>query len=315
MFDQWRQRRRAFQIVWALGLLWYAVGAGTEFLGGLVGWNAALYRAWYLTGALLVAAYLGAGTVYLLTRTSFGYLAAFAIFVGGLFAQLSQLRLVREGLPAPQGAVDLVIEVTTVGAIAIVVVTAARRRLAGHAVMALLGSATLLAAYLVITAPLSGSGFAIDPLTHAPVGSAMPGYLRIVSGPFNVAGAFCLVFGAVYSLYVYMPKHKVLSARFGVLAIVANLVTSLPRATAALFRGGLNSRVPATLLIALGGFVPSLTSGLNRFGVTWAFFLGEFLGLALIFAGFLVSEDVFRNLRLPTGRTFWQRTGRGAEAG
>jgi hypothetical protein len=57
--------------------------------------------------------------------------------------------------------------------------------------------------------------------------------------------------------------------------------------------------VPATLLIALGGFIPGVTSGLNRFGITWAFFLGELLGVLLIFAGFLVSEEVFKDLRLP----------------
>jgi len=51
--------------------------------------------------------------------------------------------------------------------------------------------------------------------------------------------------------------------------------------------------VPATLLIALGGFIPGVTSGLNRFGFTWAFFLGELLGVLLIFAGFVVSTEVF----------------------
>lgn len=307
VFDQWLQRRRAFQLVWALGLTWYGIGAGTEFLGTAIGWNSGLYRAWYLFGALLVAAYLGAGTVYLLSRSSFGYFAAFAVFSGGLFAQLSQLRLVKEGLPAPQGAVDLVIEITTVSAVAIIVTTAARRRLTGHVVMALLVVATAIGAFLVIAAPLPAPGYALDPLTHVPVGTAMPGYLRIMSGPFNIAGAFCLVFGAIYSAYVYMPKRKVLSVRFGALAVVVNLFASLPRAVMALLQGKLNSRVPATILIALGGFIPSLTSGLNRFGITWAFFLGEFLGVVFIFAGFLISEEVFRNLRMPAGITLWQR--------
>jgi hypothetical protein len=63
--------------------------------------------------------------------------------------------------------------------------------------------------------------------------------------------------------------------------------------------------VPATILIAVGALIPGVTSSLNRFGVTWSFFLGEFLGLVLIFAGFLVSEEVFRNVRL--GATLWSR--------
>jgi hypothetical protein len=122
-----------------------------------------------------------------------------------------------------------------------------------------------------------------------------------------VAGALCLVFGALFSAYVYMPKRKVLRSRrlppligqaYAALAVCVNLVASVPRASAALVAGRLNSRVPATLLIALGGFIPGVTSGLDRFGVTWAFFLGELLGVLFIFSGFLVSEDVFRDLRL-----------------
>src|SRR5438477_10500535 len=91
----------------------------------------------------------------------------------------------------------------------------------------------------------------------------------------------------------------------GCLSIAVNFFASLPGAVNALFRCKLNSRVPATILIALGALIPGVTSSLNRFGVTWSFFLGEFLGLVLIFAGFLVSEEVFRNVRL--GVTLWSR--------
>ena len=83
----------------------------------------------------------------------------------------------------------------------------------------------------------------------------------------------------------------------GVLAIVVNFFASLPGALTALLQNRLNSRVPATLLIALGALIPGTTSSLNRFGVTWSFFLGEFLGVVLIFAGFLISEEVFRAFR------------------
>jgi hypothetical protein len=145
----------------------------------------------------------------------------------------------------------------------------------------------------------------------------MPGYLRIITGPFNIFGALCLIFGAVYSAYVYMPKRRLLGRRalppvlaqaYGALAVLINFAASLPRALTDLGGGRLNSRVPATILIALGGFVPGVTSGLNRFGVTWSFFLGELLGVLLIFTGFLVSQDVFRSLRLPSGATLFRRS-------
>jgi len=127
----------------------------------------------------------------------------------------------------------------------------------------------------------------------------------VSSVPFNAGGGLALVFGALYSAYIYMPKKRAVAARFGVLAIVVNFFSSLPGAAGALFQGKLNSRVPATILIAAGAFIPGVTSSLNRFGVTWSFFLGEFLGVVLIFAGFLVSEEVFRNVRI--GTTIWSR--------
>ena len=74
--DQWLRRRQPYQLVWTIGLLWYGISAGTEFLGGAYGWNEPLYRAWYLIGAFGVAAYLGLGTVWLLRNTRFGYFVA-----------------------------------------------------------------------------------------------------------------------------------------------------------------------------------------------------------------------------------------------
>ena len=53
---------------------------------------------------------------------------------------------------------------------------------------------------------------------------------------------------------------------------------------------------PATILIAVGGIIPAITSGLNRFGQTCGFFVGELLGVVFLFAGFLVSVEVFRRL-------------------
>ena len=91
-------------------------------------------------------------------------------------------------------------------------------------------------------------------------------------------------------------------------AIGVNFVVSLPGAIKGLFDGTTNSRVPATILIAIGAILPAITSGLNRFGDTSAFFLGELLGVVFLFLGFLVSIEVFAELRVPfTGHTLWQR--------
>jgi hypothetical protein len=318
VFDQWLQRRHSFQLVWAIGLVWYGVSAGCEFVGSAFGWSQPLYRTWYLIGAFFVAAYLGAGSIYLLRKSRFGYFAGVTVLIGGtlslLFSHLSARGTHTPLYPGAGTAGTVAFVVALVGGIAIIAATALRRPLAAHIFMGVLVVGSLAAAYLVFTAALPAPGWALDAGTHAPVGSAFPGYVRVLTGPFNIAGALCLVFGAIYSAYVYMPKRKVLRAKvktpvlaqlYGAAAVAVNMVASLPGAVVALLAGKLNSRVPATILIAAGAFIPGVTSGLNRFGVTWSFFLGEFLGVLLIFAGFLVSEEVFRNVRL--GVTIWSR--------
>ncbi len=51
---------------WALGMLTYGAGTITEALTTLIGWHEPIFRAWYITGALLGGAPLAQGTVYLM---------------------------------------------------------------------------------------------------------------------------------------------------------------------------------------------------------------------------------------------------------
>jgi hypothetical protein len=293
---QWSRRRRGFQLVWAVGLLWYGLSAGTEFLGSAFGWNEALYRSWYLIGAFFVAAYLGAGTIVLLARTRFGYFVAASFVFGALYAFA-----IRGRYPDDTTAFAVVLLVCLASAVAIAFATWRARSLVAPITLTVLGLGSVVAAALVLGATLDAP-YALDATTGVPVGSAIPGHIRILAGPFNIIGAFALVVGAIFSAYVFMPKQRILGRRmlppvvaqiYGAIAVVVNFIASLPRAAVALARGELHSRVPATLLIALGGFIPGVTSGLNRFGMTWAFFLGELLGVLLIFAGFVVSTEVF----------------------
>lgn len=53
---------------WGGGVLMYAVGTITEALTTLLGWHEGIFRAWYISGALLGGAPLAQGTVYLLLR-------------------------------------------------------------------------------------------------------------------------------------------------------------------------------------------------------------------------------------------------------
>ena len=51
---------------WALGIATYGVGTATEAATTLLGWREPIFRAWYVSGALLGGAPLAQGTVYLL---------------------------------------------------------------------------------------------------------------------------------------------------------------------------------------------------------------------------------------------------------
>jgi hypothetical protein len=311
LLDQWRERRGTFQLIWAVGMLFYGVAAGCEALAAAGGWNEALYRTWYLTGAVWAAGWLGLGTAFLLGKTRFGYAFAFGIFLAGLFTLLTQRRYQYEGAgPAP----ILYFIAAIVIAIAIGLETYFQNeRWPRIAAIGVIG-ATIFSALLMIVTPLAAPGYAIDPATGQPVGDLFPGSLRLLTPFLNITGGFALAFGALFSAYMFMPKRRVLdysldprqpgeqfvfNLLIAPIAIAVNFVASLPGALADLARGRLHSRVPATLLIAAGGFVASAGDSLNRFGVTAPFAIAKLVAAVLLLTGFLVSIEVFREFRVP----------------
>ena len=314
LIDQWRDRRHGFQLIWAIGMLFYGVAAGSEALAAAGGWNEALYRGWYLTGAVWTAGWLGLGTAFLLGRTRFGYSFALCLFLAGLFTFLVRNR------PEYAGAGTLPLLyfiVAGVLALAVAVETYFQNDrwplLAAGAVV----GATVVSIVLMATTTLEAPGYALDETTGQPIATLFPGSLRLLTPFLNITGAFALVLGAIFSTYVFMPKKRVLpysldpnqpgdqflfNLLIAPVAIAVNFAVSLPGAVRALFAGRLHSRVPATMLIAIGAFIPTITDSLNRFGATEMFQVGKFLGVFFLFAGFLVSVETFREIRIPFTR-------------
>ena len=311
LVDQWRERRRPHQAIWAIGMLWYGLSAGTEWIGGAIGWSEPLYKAWYLIGAIWVAGWLGLGTAYLLARTRFGFAFAVSLFLAGLFTALTQARY-----EYPQsGSAPILYFVLAMVLAGGVIVLAVRRspRWPTLAALAIVGG-TIVSAIMVATVTLPAPGWIVDPTTDIPTGELFPGYIRLLTPFFNITGAFALSLGAIFSTYIFMPKRRVIryevrrdrgagsligNLLLAPIAISVNLVVSLPGAVRALLNGTIDSRIPATILIAIGGMIPAVTSGMNRFGATSVFFLGELLGVVFLFAGFLVTSEVFREVRIP----------------
>jgi hypothetical protein len=292
-------------------MLFFGVASGCESLAGMGGWNEGLYRTWYLTGAVWTAGWLGLGTAFLLGRTRFGYSFALCLVLAGIFTLLTQRRFEYVGTGS---AHVLYLIAALVLAIAVAVETYFQNErwplLAAGAVV----GATVLSTILMLTVVLPAPGYALDPRTGVPIGDLFPGTIRLLTPFLNITGAFALVLGAIFSTYMFMPKRRVLpysldpnqpgdqflfNLVIAPFAIVVNLVASLPGTLRALVSGRIHSRVPATILIAIGAFIPTLTDSLNRFGVTELFQLGKLLGVVFLFIGFLVSIEVFREIRIP----------------
>jgi hypothetical protein len=311
LFDQWRERRQGFQLIWAIGMLFFGIAAGCEAVAATGGWNEALYRTWYLTGAVWTAGWLGLGTAFLLGRTRFGYCFALCLFLAGLFTFLVRNRPEYAGA----GALPLLYFIAA-GLLALAVAVETyfqNERWPALAAGAVVG-ATVLSVVLMAMTVIPAPGYALDETTGMPVATLLPPQLRLLTPFLNITGAFALILGAIFSTYVFMPKRRVLpysldpnqpgdqflfNLLIAPVAIVVNFIASLPGTLRALAMGRIHSRVPATILIAIGAFIPTLTDSLNRFGATELFQVGKFLGVIFLFVGFLVSIEVFREIRIP----------------
>jgi hypothetical protein len=238
------RRGRWYYAAWGLGLVWFGISTAAEWAGAAFGWNATLYRLWYLSGAIGVAAYLGAGSVYIHRSVGFAWLVVGGLVLGCVPAVLA-------------GYVGSTLA-GLVCAVALVVVVVRLPRQFAHAVFGTLLLGSALAARQILTAPVN---LALLPVgDQIATGQAFASDVRILTPLFNIPGALALLLGAVASGLHYWRTR------------------SAP--------GYLVSNV----LIALGALVPSLTSGLTRFGWSSAFYLGELVGVVCLLAGFIVRE-------------------------
>lgn len=88
VYNRYRQRGGVHLLLWAVGLLLYGLGTLSEVILGLT-FNVIVLKLWYLTGAMLTAAWLGLGTVHLLMRRG-----NTAQILTGILAAVSVLALI-----------------------------------------------------------------------------------------------------------------------------------------------------------------------------------------------------------------------------
>ncbi len=77
VFNRYRTRKGAHLLLWGIGLVLYGIGTLTE-VWMTFAYNDIVLKLWYLTGAMLTAAWLGQGTISLLVRRR-GLAATFTV--------------------------------------------------------------------------------------------------------------------------------------------------------------------------------------------------------------------------------------------
>ncbi len=88
VLDQYFARRKPYQLLWAIGLFMYSIATFTEFYAGVYGITSIILRLWYLIGAILVAAYMGMGTLYLMMRRRNAHIIMAVLGVATVYAAI-----------------------------------------------------------------------------------------------------------------------------------------------------------------------------------------------------------------------------------
>jgi len=86
IFKRYANRRGTHLLIWGIGMVFYGIGGFCEAYYGAFGWNPLIFRMWYLFGAILVAAWLGQGTVYLLAKRKWANALAALLILGSVYA-------------------------------------------------------------------------------------------------------------------------------------------------------------------------------------------------------------------------------------
>ena len=186
----WRERRRPELAAWAASLASYALASGALAWSAAAGWSNASFRVYYLFGALLTAALLGAGSLLLVGRRAAAPIAL--VYVGlaagaALAAPLdpavggSEIPDAREHLDLlPVRALAIAGNVAGSVAVVVVALVTIRRRPLGNALIvagvgvAAAGSALFglgegeAAASVAVAALLLYGGFVVPSRARAP---------------------------------------------------------------------------------------------------------------------------------------------------
>jgi hypothetical protein len=91
VFRRYAVRRAPHFLFWGIGLTMFGIGSFAEAYLALA-WNQWIFFCWYLFGAVLNAAYIGHGTLHLLSRRRWVTVVTIVLVVASVFAGFLMLR-------------------------------------------------------------------------------------------------------------------------------------------------------------------------------------------------------------------------------
>jgi len=88
VFRRYLARHGSHLLLWGIGMTMYGLGGFCEAYYGAFGWSPLIFRLWYLFGAMLVAAWLGQGTVYLLAKRKWANVLMIVLGLASLYGAI-----------------------------------------------------------------------------------------------------------------------------------------------------------------------------------------------------------------------------------
>lgn len=271
VLKRYSERGGQHNLFWGIGMIFYAIGGFTEAYYGAFGFQIIVYKLWYLCGAILVAAWLGQGTVFLLwknkswDKVSASIFIGVVIFIATIVSGLMTLTTnqVQNVLDNEIEKLPVIIGVLFFGISIVIgfwlvykfIFTIFENRSWANFSLYTLIIASVISTILIIFATVTPEALDGFELTARGV---LPKYMRNQTPFYNIYGTLFLVGGAIYSAWIFYKKRIFLH------------------------------RVIGNILIAIGALAPAIGGTLNRAGaVPYALYIGELIGAILLFAGFL----------------------------
>jgi hypothetical protein len=105
---QYLRRGGRHRLIWGVALLCYGVATAVQFIAELRGWETGTFRAWYLSGGLLTAAYLGQGTAALLLPRRVASVLLVILVTASLWGayRIATVPLMRSQILPPAGKIS-----------------------------------------------------------------------------------------------------------------------------------------------------------------------------------------------------------------